>query len=224
MDREELIQELRVILDDVGYDPGWTDPVLVRALSEGQDRFCERSGFFVDDSTYTVETVAGTAGYVLSPRIITVLDVFDASGRLLGKYQRGDVYPETPPGRPYPDVGSNQAAPSSWQTDASGRRLTLYPTPAEIQTITLKVWRRSEFAFSDDMEEPELEIPEEFHFAPIEWAAYKLLRHHDMEKENKIKSTEHLMAFNDYVSDGKQAHRRIMGDVYRISGNPLYVI
>lgn len=221
MEREEILDELRIVLDDSGYDPGWTDPVLIRALSEGQDRFCEKTGMFVVEET--LPTQVGVRHYTLSPRVISVLDVFDATGRMLGEFQRGDMYPQAPAGVPYAAMNPIGDA-RSWQTDVTGRTLTLYPAPSGVQTLTMRLWRRSEFAFSDVDAEPELEIPEEYQYACVEWAAYKLLRHHDMEKENKLKSYEHLAAFNEYVSAGKQSHRRIMGDVYHIGGDPLYVV
>ena len=220
MERDELIRELRVVLDDSGYDPGWTDTVLIRALSEGQDRFCEKTGMFVVNEP--LATQVGVRHYTLSPRIISVLDVFDATGRMLGQFQRGDMYPTLPPGTPYAAINPIGDV-RSWQTDVTGRKLSLYPAPSGVQQLSLRLWRRATLAFSDE-DEPELEIPEEYQYACVEWAAYKLLRHHDMEKENKLKSYEHLAAFNEYVSAGKQSHRRIMGDVYRIGGDPLYVV
>lgn len=220
MERDELIQELRAVLDDSGYDPGWTDTVLIRALSEGQDRFCEKTGMFVVNEPLT--TQIGVRHYTLNRRIISILDVFDATGRMLGKFQRDDVYPQAPPGMAYSSM-SPVGDVNSWQSDVTGRTLTLYPAPAGVQTLALRLWRRAAVAFSNE-DEPELEIPEEYQFACVEWAAYKLLRHHDLEKENKLKSFDHLAAFNEYVSAGKQAHRRIMGDVYHVGSNPLYVV
>lgn len=220
MEREELLQELRIVLDDVGYDPGWTDPVLARALSEGQDKFCERTGFFVVSTPLPVTT--GVRHYALDRRIIEVLDVFDSRGRKLGKFQMDDLYSNLPPGTPHSHVAPLGGL-TSWQADVTGRTLSFLPAPAENQTVSLRLWRRSEVAFSDE-DEPEMELPEEFQFACIEWAAYRLLRHHDMEKENKVKSFDHLSAFNNYVLAGKQAHRRIMGVEYSVGSNPLYVV
>lgn len=220
MSREEIIQELQVVLDDSGFDPHWTEPVMVRALSEGQDRFCEKTGLFVVHEP--LQTQINVHHYTINPRVISVLDVFDEAGRKLGKFQEDDMYPALPPGSPYAAIKVASDI-NAWQTDTRGRTLTFYPAPTTAQTVQLKLWRRSSVAFADE-EEPELEIPEEYQYACVEWAAYKLLRHHDMEKENKLKSFEHLAAFNEYVTAGKQAHRRIMGAVYQIGGNPLYVV
>jgi len=228
MTRSEMLDELRLLLDDTGFDPAWTQRSLLLALSEGQDKFCEDTGLFIDKTNYTITTEVGVDSYPLSDRIIAVLDVFDSASRRLGKFSEEDRRPELPAGRPWV-MDTNQRVPTSWQLDHDGGALTLYPIPDAIETYTLRVWRYPRFALHDDDidgdgTEAQPELKERFQWACIEWAAFKLLRHHDLEIENKHKSTDHYAAYKAYVSEGKTAHNRARGFDMRVGGNPLYVV
>ncbi len=228
MTREGMLRELRLLLDDVGYDPAWTQPTLLYALSEGQDTFCADTGFFVDRTSFSIVTTEGVNSYPLSDRIISVLDVFGSNGRRLGKYSESDRNPTLPAGR-VTTFDMNQRAPTSWQVDHETGFLTLYPTPAGEDTYQLRVWRYPLHPLcSDDIDgngtPADPEIPRRFRWACIEWAAYKLLRYHDMEVEHPDKSAAHLAAYKSYVSDGKTSLNRLRGFDFHVGGNPLYVV
>jgi hypothetical protein len=221
MTRAEALAELKAVLRESVLDAAWGDTRLLGYLSEGQDKFCEETGFFMDNTNHTIPTVVGTATYSIPDRIISVLDIYDATGRRLGKvderirrYANLDTEPQSWP--------SETSDTSYWQVDQATNAITLHPTPTTVQTLTLRVWRyaRNELSVGTN----EFEIPSRFHRACIEWAAYKSLMHHDAEQEDPVKAADHLAAFGIYVRDGKKAHRRITSMQTEIVGNPLYVV
>lgn len=227
MTRGDMLNELRIVLDDTGLEPGWNNRTMMFALSEGQDKFCEDTGLFVDKRSFTITTEAGVESYALSERIIAVLDVFDSTGRRLGKFDQADKNPTLPAGRPS-TFDMNQRVPTSWQVDAEDGYLTFFPIPNAVATYTLRAWRYPIFPLhvddTGDGEPAQPELKDRFQWACIEWAAFKMLRHHDMELENGSKSTDHYAAYQRYVSEGKTAHNRLRGFEMEVSGNPLYVV
>ena len=294
MTRADMLAELKVYLRETTYDAAWGDTLLLSYLAEGQDKFCEETGFFVDASNYTFATVAGTASYAIPSRTISVLDVFDSDGNRLQHFNEEDRYleqytdrssfqqrPRTatqitsgtaqagttstvtlaatasasddayngytikfPGSEPSGLLGqqqvisdyngttkvatltstlsvaptsaseyvieqiveSDQGVPAYWQADYDSGYIKLIPTPVATVTMTFRLWRYSRTALDAASGEPE--IPLQFHRACIEYAAFKAMMHHDMEKQDKVKASDHLTMFRNYCADGRKARRR----------------
>jgi len=228
MTRREMLDELRGKIDDTSGRPKWTTGELLGWMAEGQDKFCEDTGFFTDVSSFSLTTVIGQAVYDISERIIEVKDLWRGNTRL-GKYQE---YMKTV-GYPTSNAvffNPNQADVAYyWQADEETGVLTLYPTPTTVETLTMRVWRYSKFSLdSNDVDgkglNAEPEIPFRFHRACIEWAAYKAYSDHDAEKGDAMGAKDHLEAFKAYVSDGKKAIRRRQSEKTTVNGNPTYVV
>lgn len=232
MTRAQLLDELKKVLRETTYDAAWGDTLLISYLSEGQDRFCEETGFFIDFSNYTVTLSSGVADYAIPSRAIEVLDVWDGSRRL-GKFEErhrsGPLGDAWLPGYTDTAVG----APSCWQSDRSTGYITFYPTPGAAEqgkVYKLRLWRYSRFPLTQDDidgvtvgDQPAVpEIPERFQRSMIHYAAYMALLHHDMEKQDKVKASDHLAIFGQYVRDGRRFMRKYHGETVEITSAPAY--
>lgn len=221
MDRATMLTTLREILSDTSTSfQGWSDARLLMYLEEGQDKFCEETGFFRDASSHSITLVSGTAVYDIPDRVIQVMDIYNGTTKL-GKVLTGDTY-DLESG--YDFTTANPGMPQQWQTDLDTGLIKLYPTPGDDQegtTLTLRVWRYSADELSGTGAEPE--IPSRFHGAPIEWAASKALSHHDEETQDPVKARDHYEGFRMYVSDGKRYFDRYHNVEARISVNTQYV-
>lgn len=225
MTRAEMLAELRDVLNAAGVDTTWTDTQLLGYLSEGQDVFCERTGYFTDISNFSITLQTGVAAYAIPARVIQILDIWNGSVKLK-KVETNEVNSIT--------EAAATGLPSMWQTDRETGVITLWPTPSADyngDTFVLQVWRYSQYDLAGDGAVPEgggpapdaePEIPSRFHRACIEWAAYKAFNHHDIEKQDPVKASDHLMSFRLYVDDARVALRRVMNIETRVGSNPAY--
>jgi len=221
MTRAEMLAELREVVDDTVAPYAWSDARLLVYLAEGQDKFCEDTGFFTDRANYSITLVAGTEGYALDERVIEVMDVWSGATKL-GKFEERDRTELPSTWFPY-TTSSATGLPQCWQTDRETGYITVYPVPtaAEAGTVlTLRVWRYSRYALDATGIEPE--IPARFQRACVEWAAFKAFTHHDQEKQDKIKASDHLNEYRMYVSDGVIALRRFHGQDTSVGTAPAY--
>lgn len=220
MTRAEMQAELLEVLNDSTSLGAWTTATLLGYLAEGQDEFCEGTGYFTDLSNLTITLATDTAVYDIPDRVIEIFNIWDGT-RVLGKvasgniasYDNGDV-----------DLGTAIIdAPVWWQTDQETGVIKLTPTPTSDEngnTLVIQAWRYSLYDLADDGKEPE--IPSRFRRACIEWAAYKAFMHHDMETQDPVKAADHLAAFKEYVRKGKRSLRRYQGQEVRVGADPAY--
>jgi hypothetical protein len=224
MTRAALLAELRKVIDDESTRPKWEDPILLAYMAEGQDVFCEETGFFSDVSTYTLTTTAGLAIYDISDRIIEVKSIWWGTNRL-GHIQEED---KTNTERRSEVFDVSGSYPYWWQADQETGLITIYPTPTESDLVfQLRVWRYPLFALdSDDVDgegtpaEPELHPT--LQRACVEYAAFKALEFHDTEMSDRKSSADHLDSFNWYVSRGRRALRRRQSNETAIKLSPAY--
>jgi hypothetical protein len=231
MTRAELLAELKSVLRETTYDAAWGDTRLILYMSEGQDRFCEETGFFIDAVNYTVTLIDGQASYSIPDRVIQVLEVWDGARRL-GKFEERDRAPHLgdswDPGYTDTAVG----LPGAWQTDKSTGLITFYPVPNAAsagKVFTLRVWRRSRYALTNNDIDPGVpvtpaapEIPERFQLSLVEYAAYKALMQHDMEQQDKVKASDHLAVFTQYIREGKRFFREYHGIETKVGFDQAY--
>lgn len=226
MNREQMLTELNEVLNNSNLNGAFNEPTLIGYLSEGQDKFCEETGYFVDITNYSLTLAANTALYAVPARTIQVLNIWDGTKRL------GKILPGTPEALDeWPlDFGTQPTGrPNRWQTDQTTGFIKLTPTPTAAEAgvvFPLHVWRYSRYELSGDGATAGVaatpEIPGRLQRACIEWAAYKSFMHHDMETQDPVKAADHLAAFNGYVSDGKRAFDRAHNVEVRVGSNPAY--
>lgn len=218
MTRAEMLVNLQSALGEsnIPYS-SWQEADLLRYLAEGQDKFCEETGYFRDITNYTLTLQTNVAFYAVPERAIQLLDIYNGTTKL-GKILTdstaiNDEWPE--------DLGATTTGvPTYWQTDQTTGYIKLAPTPtlAENGTVlTLHLWRYSRYDLAGSGAVPvgggaappaAPEIPPRFQLACVEWAAHKALIHHDLDTQDKVKSDDHLENFKRYCSDGHKAFRR----------------
>jgi len=215
-----MLAELLEVLNDAGVDGQFTTSTLYGYLSEGQDKFCEETGYFTDLSSFTLTLVEDIAVYDIPDRTIQIMDIWDGARRLQ-KVPTGNTIESTESFGPFsPDT---PATPSMWRTDQETGIITLIPAPAAADAgtvLALQVWRYSLYDLAEDGKNPE--IPGRFHRACIEWASYKAFNHHDMETQDPVKAADHLASFKDYVKDGKKQLQRYQNQETRVGTAPAY--
>lgn len=221
MTTTEALAELKTVLRETTYDAAWGNTLLTSYMAEGQDKFCEGTGFFQDFSTNDITLVEDQILYAIPSRAIQVLDIWNGNRRL-GKFReedRGRRSPDWDPSLPITRTGS----PLAWQTDRITGFIEFDSTPTADQAgeeLDVFVWR---YAAVDLSATDTIEIPDQFHRSVIEYAAFKALTHHDMEQQDKVKAQDHLALFNVYVRDGKRAMQRYHGLETRVGTDLSYV-
>ena len=218
MTRSEMLKELTDLLaDTAGADSDRlaTNTRKLAYLSEGQEQFCEDTGFFMDATTFTIPTVAGTATYAVDNRVIKVMGVSIGGAELIHfqHVDRPSLFGDSP--------SVVEARPAYWQMDEQTDQLRVYPVPNEVYTLTLRAWR---FPLTSIEEGADPELPSTLQRACIEWAAYKILNHHDAELRNKAKATEHYDAYQMYVDRGIKHFRRRKGTQSFMGGPGIYTV
>lgn len=213
MTKKELILELREVVGD-SVSPGnrWRPARLVSLLSEGQDKFCAETGFFLDSTSYSLTTTVGDQTYPISSRIIQVKELFDGARRLL---------PFVEADRPITALtGVEPTRPVHWQADEASHTITFYEPPEANIVIRMRVWRYATAVLTLTTGEPE--IPPEFHRAMVHYAASNLFGDHDSEIYDSKLSEKHRGFFNSYCADGVRAFLRIHNKVRKLEPSPLY--
>ena len=230
MTRAEMLAELRQVLNAVGTNRSWLDSTLEGYLSEGQDKFCEQTGFFTDLSNFTLTLQTGIAVYAIPDRVIQVIDIWDGT-RKLHKVATGGVYTSIDSLYGYTTATGR---PSHWQTDLETGSIQIFPTPTvteDEEVLLLQVWRYSLYDLAGTGAVPEgggaappaaPEIPSRFQRACIEWAAYKAFNHHDTETQDPVKASDHLVSFKLYVADGRLALQRRHNQEVYVGSDPAY--
>lgn len=226
--RTEMLAEVQRVTNIATSGGILSDAVLMAYLAEGQDKFCEQTGFFVDFITFQIVSTIGSAEYTLDSRIIEVHGLYDATNTVwLGRTNEARRQGAGVTDR-YPVHFSDSAADTSyWQTDRESGIITLVPAPTTERTFTLRTWRYPITALDNQTEgayDTEPEIPAQFHWAPIEWAAYKVFMHHDMEMQDPVKAADHLGLFRKYASEGAAHFRRLTRQEVSIGFDQAYVV
>jgi len=228
MTRAEMLKELKAILRETSVDAAWGDPLLLSYMSEGQDKFCEETGFIIDNSTYTITLVEGQKSYLLSDRVIKVLNVLDGT-TMMGKFQETDTYNQKFYAQEFP---SQSVSPYAFQLDKATGYLTFYTAPLAADAgdeLTLRVWCYPQYELlNNDVDgagtNAEPEIPPRFHRAPIHWAAFKALTHHDFEQEDNVKAADHMAIWREYVQNGRTLFENMTARRHEVSPSPIYTV
>jgi hypothetical protein len=200
----------------------WSDDTLLRYIKDGERRFARRALCIRDSTTPAVTRVTlktGITTYGLHPSAIAVLsarwntDMFDIqrSGHaLVGQATPPEVFTYDPV------VGFNTqpGRPIAYYTDettvfaGSGRvTLSVHPAPSTTENNTvlyLRVIRNPLTGYTTSDLETESEIPEDYQFDCLEWAAYRALRHFDADAGASTPSEHHKAAFDEAVLNARK--------------------
>ncbi|OHD22882.1 MAG: hypothetical protein A2Y38_15895 [Spirochaetes bacterium GWB1_59_5] len=212
MTRAEVLAELRELVSDTVAPYAWSDARLMNFLSLGQTQFCKDTGFFRDTVNYKLTTEEGVSTYLLDSAIIQVLSLTNGEATITEDV-RSSLF-DTP------------SQPFAYRTDLDNRSLTLLAPADAVYILDMSVWRAARVAFNHKTGasyDGVLEIPEDFHLAPVEYAAYKCFSDHDRERQDPVKAADHLKNFKRYTIEGKRAFRRFAGS-RGFQPNPIYLV
>lgn len=244
MNLGELLQYLReAILNDRSdrvsgsADYLWTDETLVTNINEAQARFCRRGLILRDGSTDEVTLVtlqAGVTEYPLHEAVLGVLsakrtgemaDLTRVGHAVLSGYRNLSenwVDPvqmlSLPPGPPLAystDETLSDADASSFTQPV----MRVYPAPGAAQdgqTIRLRVVRKPLTRFTVDAPSATPEIPEDYHIAMLDWAAYLALRIVDDDAGAPRRAQEFAAAFEQHV---REARTEVMRKLFSPTGH-----
>lgn len=228
MTRAEMLAELQGVVNISASGGLLSDAQLLAYLAEGERKFCEQTGFFTDFYNFQVVTEVGAADYLIDERIIEIDGLYEAATtRWLGRttetlrrelaYGYSDQFPIT--------LSDDTSDTSYWQADRESGVLTLFPTPTTVRTFKMRVWRYPLVTLdhkTGGSYDGEPEIHYNFHRAPIEWASFKVLSHHDMEMQDPVKAADHLAIFQQYAREGAAAFRRLTNHEVLLAPDQAY--
>lgn len=168
MNRDALIELVRIKLDDRVTPYLWSDAFLLAALNDAVREASERALLIEDHSTTAVTQLSVSAGSRFAPMHSSIIHVLSAitidSNRALNP---------TSPVELHRQYGSSWHA-NTTASDVShyyivGKNLAVYPLPASTVTIKLQVHRRPlvDEELVDATDVPA--IPEEYHRSLVDW-------------------------------------------------------
>jgi hypothetical protein len=219
MKLSELLTELRQNIlgdrsDRISGTPDylWDDDTLTRYINDAQRRFARRSLILRDNNYQTVTLVANQAEYTLDPLVISVISAQHNDGANLDMRRVGHSFFQTERASDFaywdPDWVSqaNPGKPMSFSTDETLIAdddvtltqivMTVYPTPSvdwDGKTLLTRVVRLPEKLTSSGQS---CEIPEDYQFEMLSWAAHMAFMIPDRDTHNTDLATFHLNKFD----------------------------
>lgn len=196
-------------LDDQKKPYLWPNESLTRGLNNAVREACLRARLLKDDSVSLPELcqIAVRAG---QPRVKFAREILvPRNGRMLsGGCTIWALTAESMDRhRPHWETdGSNACQPEYMVMDLAQKTLHLYPTPAEDDTLLLRVWRtplKKELLRNPD-DEPVIELPDAQELC--HWACYEALLNQDSETENDAKAATHLATFEQRFGSRPSLH------------------
>lgn len=158
----ELIDHLRMMLDDTTEPYLWSTAELTIFINRAQLEAADRADLLIEEGNATYcnrALIPGTAYYILNPVVTEVRNVY-LNGILVEKKELLEL---------------NEMS-STWQTDTyeegvyyfykTGQRIRIVPTPQVAGTIEMIV-KRLPTEIVDT-----LDIPERYHLDILDWAVY----------------------------------------------------
>ena len=171
MNLAELLEHVRVsYLRDSEAPFLWPAKELIRYLNEAQRIFARHTHCITDDSSpfTTLTTASTTPSYHLDPRIVYVYEVYNDTGRRLGRTNRQKL-----------PVTVHESKPTHYTLDAGQSKIRFGPVPDDEYEFTMLVARLPLQDMTQKHHVPE--IPEEYHMALCDYAAYMAVRNNDTE-------------------------------------------
>ena len=209
MTADDMVRFTRYnLLRDRSVPPLWPDDVVVRYLSEGQDRFARLTDSLIADDT-EIDVVSGEDTYELDRSIIFVY-----AAHFVG-FEGERMQPATEGWTPDTIVSSR---PTRYTLDRATNTIRFYAIPDQDYTAVLRIARLPADLTLDDLA-AESEIDQSYQDALMDWAAYRCFTHDDADGRNDKAAENALRRFNEMVNRAKQDNYRLrMGFQARAHG------
>lgn len=205
MKLEELVDYVRSQLLRDAHEPYlWDTQFIVAQLREAEIIFARRTHCLTSDSEdfCELELEPGKTRYKLDSRIIYVQDIMDADGNQLLPRSRAKLPKSIHPGQP-----------RFFTTDAGHRVLRVHPAPKDPTTIILNVAHKPVYPLSMNIPQRPPEIPEEYHLALTNYAAYKAILTNGPEGADTMAADPFRLLWEESLRDGKR-------EAYELRGRP----
>lgn len=202
-------------------DQQWSDATLLSYIGDAEKKFCRETMILRDADTPAVTQVslqAGVSRYLLHQATHAVVSArFDTDTFDIKRVGRTLIMELAPPDTIFFDP-SNYAPltpgrPTAFSTDElltfqSKARvaMVLYPAPAAEQdgkTVYLRVARAPLSTYDDTCLEKESEIPDDYVYDVLSWAAFRAMRNHDADSGDPTEASAHKTAFEAAVEKCK---------------------
>jgi len=206
----------------------WSNTTLLRYIKDGERRFARQTLCIRDSGTPAITQIrlrTGVVKYALNKAVFAVLsarydtDTFDIqrSGHAL-------VSQFTPPEfltyDPSTGFNAQPGRPIAFYTDemlvlAPGGQVTLsvYPPPSATEDgkiLNIRTIRYPQTIYTVDNLNAESEIPEDYQLDCLEWAAYRALRHFDVDAGASAPADHHKDAFEAAVLLARKELKRTL--------------
>jgi hypothetical protein len=206
MTGQEIIDQLRIMLDDVEVPYLWPDAELLRYANEAEREACRRALLIKDRTTSadsgtkgicSLSLGSGTADYTLSPLVIQILRVklpSDAAASSAGTAGYGSPlqqYTRDEMDDIAYDWENLTGTPEAFISEA-GNELQIIPIPTFATTAKLIVYRLPLVDFTDATSP---EIHSQYHFAMVDWALHLAYIKNDSDTLNGELSKYHAGKF-----------------------------
>jgi len=170
MNLAELVEHIRVYyLRDTEPPYLWPAKELIRYLNDAQKLFARHTHCITDETT--VLTLDTTPSYKLPPSIVHVYEVYNDTGRRLARKNRQKL-----------PITTYEGKPIHYTMDAGHSTIRFGPTPDGEYEFLLLTARLPLVEMKQRTDVPE--IPEEYHLALCDYAAYMAVRNNDTEGSN----------------------------------------
>lgn len=184
----ELVNQFRVLADDLAEPFLWSDDEVVAYLNDAVNEACVRAKLIEDhDSPFVchLHLRPGQADYRLHPAVCEVLRAY-ADDEPLCHAEMDDVLRA---GRPwYKHTGT----PRLFITPEQGL-LRVHPTPDKAAHVELEVYRVPIHGMKKGADEPD--IPAMYHYRLLDWALHRAYSKRDADAQDQSRAAAHQAAF-----------------------------
>lgn len=187
----DLLEIVRVELDDTEAPYLWTDTELLDAAADAENEACRRARLLIDSSTPAICEIAVTAGeplYELDSRVLFVRRAkLDGSDVPLRRASFRDLDTNVS------GWESHTGDPTHYITDYETGKIRFYPTPVVDDVLRITAVRLPINEISDQEQTPE--IKPHYHRSLRFWMMFRAYSKPDTETLDKTKAAESLALF-----------------------------
>lgn len=189
---------VRVMLDDTTEPYLYETDFLLASLNSGIAEVALRTRCLQDDTgpACTVETKAGTSRYTLLPEVIVVRAAHIVGQRDPLKRTTAAMLDKLEPGW-CSDAVPRQGRPEYIVFDLAQKSITLFPVPAEVAELRLRIWRLPDESeqIEDLCDEPVILLPDPMVLK--HWVLHECYLVKDSELYDPERAALHLQQFEE---------------------------
>ncbi len=198
MERRELRQLLRDVLDDNNVPPLWSDSALNEYLSDAVQQACVRARLLqesVDPALTRIELIEGQSLYTLHPQVLAI-----RSAALVVRKHPCELTTVRQMDRDYPGYQVRETNGGNRETflvlDEQKGHIRVWPTPSAPddplvpEALALTVWRLPTEMEAMDSDSDEPAVPVHMHRDLIDWAEHLAYLKTDAETRDVGRSNE----------------------------------